>query len=80
MAQLVRQVIEIPRHDINGWIRCQIGRLAWPVLLRPIDECRPKTHRPCSLEIVVVGGHHHNLVWLETEQRGSRQVYLGVSL
>src|SRR5437899_9767979 len=79
-AQLLGQVLEVSRDDVPLARGRDVLVQVRAVLGRPRHERRSEAKRARVSEVAVVGGDHHALARCEPEERGRRQIGLGLGL
>src|SRR5258708_5655259 len=73
-ADLVREVIEVPRDDVPVSVRRQIGLLVRAMLGRPGHEPGAQAKRLGGAKIAVMRRHHHHLRRLQAEDADRLQI------
>src|SRR5882724_8927220 len=79
-AQPRGEIDEVSSHDVPLARGFHVLRLTRAVLRRPRHERRAQAERARRREVAVVRGDHHALAWRQPEERGRRQVGLGLGL
>src|SRR5437879_6101009 len=79
-AEARGEIDEVARHHVPLARGFHVPGLTGAVLRRPRDERRTEPHRARGGQIAVVGGDHHALAGRQPEERGGRQIRLGLGL
>jgi hypothetical protein len=65
--ELLRQVSKVLGNDIKRRIRRQVGASIWPAFQWTRHKGGAEAFGLGSVQVSLVGGHHHDVVWPEVE-------------